>query len=108
MVDSRLDLKLEYLLTTYFLAIGNNHEVRQMFKENDFYNFEELTSGDKQALTEMRRKNNNVMVAFINRKITLIHDVVLYYHVLRSETATKALTEEPTQWVQDDFKTWRD
>ena len=79
-----------------------------MFKENDFYDFEEFTSCDKQALTEMRRKKNNVMVGFNNRKITLIHDIVLYYHFLQSGTTTKALTEDPIQWVRDDFKTWRD
>ena len=48
------------------------------------------------------------MVGFNNQKITLIHDVVLYYHFLQSETTTKALAEEPTQWVREDFKTWRD
>ena len=108
MADSRLDTKLDHLLTNYFLAIGNTHKVRKMFSENDFYQFEEFTSCDKQALTEMQRKKNNAMVGFNNRKITLIHDVVLYYHFLQSETATKALAEDPIQWVRDDFKTWRD
>ena len=79
-----------------------------MFKENDFYDFEKSTSCDKQALTEMKRKQNNVMVGFNNQKITLIHVVVLYYHFLQSETATKTLAEEPAQWVREDFKTWRD
>ena len=76
-----------------------------MFKENGFYDFEEFTSYDKQALTEMKRKKNNVMLGFNNRKTTLIHDLVLQYHFLQSETATKALAEEPTQWVRDGFKT---
>ena len=49
MADSRLDTKLEHLPTTYFLAIGNNHEIRKMFSENDVYQFEEFTSYDKQA-----------------------------------------------------------
>ena len=66
MADSRLNVKLKHLLTTYFLAIGNNHEARQMFKENDFYDFEEFNSCDKQALTEIKRKKNNVMVGFNN------------------------------------------
>ena len=48
-----------------------------MFKENGFYDFEEFTSYDKQALTEMKRKKNNVMLGFNNRKTTLIHDLVL-------------------------------
>ena len=39
MADSRLDAKLEHLLTEYFLTISNNHEIRQMFKENDLYQY---------------------------------------------------------------------
>ena len=53
MADSSLDTKLEHLLTDYFLAISNNHEIRQMFKENDLYQFEEFMTCDMQALTEM-------------------------------------------------------
>ena len=106
--NSRLDTKLKHLLTTYFLAINNKHEVRKIFSENDFYQFEEFISWDKQALIEMRRKKNNTMVGFNNQKITLIHDVIFYYNFLQSETRTKALAEEPTQWVREDFKTWRD
>ena len=79
-----------------------------MFTEMDFYDFEEFTSCDKQALTEMRRKKNNVMVGFNNQKITLIHNLVPYYHFIQSKNTTKALAEEPTQWVREDFKTWRD
>ena len=59
-----------------------------MFSENDFYQFKEFTSCGKQALTKMRRTKNNVMVGFNNRKVTLIHNVVLYYHFLQSETTT--------------------
>ena len=108
MADSRLDTKLEHLLTHYFLARGDSHEIRKMFKENDFYNFEEFTSCNKQALTEMRRKKNNVMVGFNDGKITLIHDVVLYYHFLQGKTTTKALVEEPKNWSREDFKYWRE
>ena len=108
MPDSRLDTKLEYLPTHYFLARGDNHEIRQMFKENDFYNFGEFASCNKQALMEMRRKKNNVKVAFNDRKITLIHDVVLYYHFLQNDTTTKALVEEPGNWKREDFNDWRD
>ena len=82
MADPRLDTKLEYLLTDYFLAIGNNHEVRQMFKENDLYQFEEFISCYMQALTEMRRKKHSTTVGFTHRKLTLIYDVVLYYQFL--------------------------
>ena len=106
MAHSRLDTKLEHLLTHYFTAIGNNHEIRKMFSENDFCDFEEFTSYKKQHLIEMKRKKNNAMVGFDDQKITLIHDVVLYYHFLQGETTTKALAEEPTNWVREDFKDW--
>ena len=82
MADSCLGTKLEHLLTRYFLLglIGNNHEIRKM----------------------------NVMVGFNDQKITLIHDLILYYHFLQGETITKALVEEPTNWVIEDFKDWRE
>ena len=66
MADSRLDAKLEHLLTNYFLARGNNHEIQLMFMEMDFYDSEEFTYCDKQALRKRWRKKNNVMVCFNN------------------------------------------
>ena len=33
MADSRLDAKMEHLLIYYFLAKGNNHKIRKMFRE---------------------------------------------------------------------------
>ena len=108
MADSHLAAKLEHLLNNYFLAKGNNHEIRLMFTEIDFYNFEEFISCDKQGLTEIQRKKNNVMVGFNNQKITLILNAILYCHFLGNETTTKSLAEDPIQLVRDDFKTWRD
>ena len=55
MADSRLDTKLEHFLTHYFLARGNNHEIRLMFKEIDFYKFEEFTSCEKEEGGQERR-----------------------------------------------------
>ena len=75
-----------------------------MFKEYNFYDFEEFTSCNKQTLTEMKREKNDVMVGFDTRKIILIYNIVLYYYFLQSETATKALAEEPTKQIIDDFK----
>ena len=56
MVNSRFDAKLEHLLTHYFLGKGNNHEIRKMFSENDFFDFEEFTFCNKQHLLGMRGK----------------------------------------------------
>ena len=107
MADSRLDAKLDHLLTEYFLSIGNNHEIRQMFKENNLYQFEEFIACDIQSLTEIKRKKHNTMVPFNHRKLTLIHDIVLYYKFLLSDTATRTLAEDPENWVREDYKLWK-
>ena len=108
MASSCLDAKLEQLLTRYLLAICTNHEIRKMFNENDFFDFEEFTSCKKQHWMEMRQKKNKMLTGFNDRKITLNYDVVLYYRFIQSETATKALAEGPKNWVREDFKDWRD
>ena len=56
----------------------------------------------------MRQKKNNMMANLNNPKIILTHDVILYYHFLRSETTTISLVEEPNNWVGEDFKVWRE
>ena len=45
---------------------------------------------------------------FDYRKLTLIHDIDLYYRFLQSETANRALTDNPENWVREDSKLWRD
>ena len=47
-------------------------------------------------------------VGFNHRKLSLFHDVVLYYRFLQSETATRALADDPENWMREDFKLWRD
>ena len=66
MADPRLDAKLEHLLTEYFLAIGNNHEIRKMFKENDLYQFEDFVNYDMKSLEEMKRKKGNTTSGFVH------------------------------------------
>ena len=95
MADPRLDVPLEHVLTEYCLAIGDNHEIRQMFKENDLYQFEDFVRSDMKSLTEMKRKKYNTTVPFNHWKITLIHDVVLYYKFLLSDAVTRTLAEDP-------------
>ena len=46
------------------------------------------------------------MKGFTDLKITLIHDVLLYYQFLYNDSK-EALADDPTQWVQGDFKKWR-
>ena len=105
MVDSCLDAKMDHFLTHYFLAKGNGHEIQKMFSENDFYDLEEFTSCDEQSFVGMERKKGGGMTGFNDRKITLIHSVVLYYHFLRSDNTTKVLAKDPENWVVEDFKT---
>ena len=66
-----------------------------MFTENDLYDFEEFTSIVKQGLLELRRKKGNTMAAFNDQKITLIHDVILYYQFLGNSN-NEVLVEDPT------------
>ena len=70
MADSRLDKQLNHVLTEYYLAVSVNHEVRQMFKETDLYQFEDFIICDMQSLTEMRRKKHNTTVGFVYWKHT--------------------------------------
>ena len=81
-----------------------------MFSECNLYDFKVFTSCDKQSFVEMKRpKNNGNRIARFNDwKINLINNVCLYYHFLRSDTTTKALVDDPENWVEDDFMIWRD
>ena len=80
-----------------------------MFTANDFYDFVELPSCDKQHFAEMERTTNNgKILRFNDRKINLCYNVVLYHKFLRSDDTTKALANDPQNWDYDDFETWRD
>mmetsp|Transcript_55057 Transcript_55057/g.61567 ORF Transcript_55057/g.61567 Transcript_55057/m.61567 type:complete len:307 (+) Transcript_55057:171-1091(+) len=107
MAGSRLDAKLEYLLSHYVLPIDDNHEIQQMFTENDFYQFKEFTRCDKQSFLENKRKKGNVTVGFKDQKIKFIHDVRLYYKFVR-ENGDKIMVENPDQWIEEDFEEWLD
>ena len=109
MADSRLDANMEHFLEHYFLAKGNNHEIRKMFTAVDFYDFKEFTPCNKQHFVEMEQTTTiGKTIRFNSRKINLINNVSLYYHFLQSDSTTKALADDPENWVVDDFKTWRD
>ena len=40
--DQRLDTQLDHVLQEFLLAKGSNHEIRQMFKECNLYQFEDF------------------------------------------------------------------
>ena len=94
MADSRLDKQLDHVLTEYCLVIGVNHKVRQMFKENDLYQFEDFVICDTQSLTGMERKNHNTTVGFVHRKRTQIYNVIIYYKFLQSDNSSKKLAKD--------------
>lgn len=99
---------MEHLLLHYFLANGNNHEIQKMFTEVDFYDFEELTSANKQSFVEMERATTGGKTKRSDdRKINLLNNVVLYYNFLWSDTSIEALVEDHEHWVVEDFKKLR-
>ena len=61
MADPRLDKQLDHVLEEFCLAVGVNHEIRQMFKENDLYQFEDFVNYDMKSLQEMKRKKGNTV-----------------------------------------------
>ena len=48
------------------------------------------------------------ILRFNDRKINLCNNVIVYYKFLRSDDTTKALANDPQNWVLDDFATWKD
>ena len=88
MVDSRLDKQLNYVLNKCCLAVNINHEIRQMFKENDVYQFEDFITSDIQSLTDMKRKKHNTTVSFVHQKLTKIYNTILYYNFLQSDDSS--------------------
>ena len=79
MADPHLDKQLNHVLEKFLLANGANHEIRQMFKECNVYQFEDFIGCDMQALTEMKRKQHILTVGFVHWKRTQIYNVILYY-----------------------------
>ena len=57
--DPRLDKQLDHVLQEFLLAKGGNHEIRQMFKECNLYQFRDFVSCDMPVLEEMKRKQHN-------------------------------------------------
>ena len=56
--DPRLDKKLDHVLEEFLLAIGGNHEIRQMFKEENMYQFEDFVRYKVEHLEDLRRKSH--------------------------------------------------
>ena len=58
------------------MAIGKDHEIRQMFKEENVYQFMDFVDYTVEQLEELRRKSGNTTKGFKKRKVTQIYNVI--------------------------------
>ena len=102
--DSRLNKKLDHVLQEFLLAVGKDHEIRQMFKEEDVFQFMNFIDYTVEDLEDMRRKSGSTTKAFNKRKVTLIYNVIIYYSFLGDSDPT--LADDPENWSMPDFRKW--
>ena len=93
-------VKLKPLLKNYFMAKGDQHDIRQAFIHNDILTFDLLIGMcTLQFLRNMKlKKGNNSVNAFNEGKLKLVNNMLLYYNFLYQDDKD-ALAEDPTQWV---------
>ena len=93
------DTKLEHLLTNYFIAIGNQHDIRQAFIQNGIIIFDLLTGMcTLQFLRNMQlKKGTDSGDALNGGKLKLVNDVLFYYTFLYQDDED-TLVEDPTWW----------
>ena len=80
--DQRLDMQLDHVLQEYLLAKGGNHEVRQMFRAENLYEFEYFVGFEVEDLKAMKRPQNNTKKVFSKHRVTKIYNVIHYYKFL--------------------------
>ena len=99
------DVKLEHLMTNYFTAIGDQHDICQTFIQNDILTFDWfINMSTLEILKNMKLKKGNAIVdAFTDGKIKLVNDILLYYTFLYQDDKD-ALAEDPTQSDKRNFK----
>ena len=105
-MSTLVDEKFKYLLINYFRAIGNNHEIQQIFVENNILFFDDLTVCNKPILLGQKRKDRINTVGFKDQRINLINNVILYYDFV-CQNDNDVVAEEPDQWVMAAFKKQR-
>ena len=81
--DPRLDKQLDNVLKEFLLAKGGGHEIRQMFKEEEIYQFMNFVDYTVEDLEDLRRKSHNSMKGFNKQKVTQIYNVIRYYNFSR-------------------------
>ena len=80
--DPRLDKKFDYVLDKFLLAKGGNHEIRQMFKEENIYQFEDFVGYEVEDLEDLRQKFHDTQKGFAKRKVIQVYNVIRYYKFL--------------------------
>ena len=100
--DSRLDKKLDHILQEFLLAVGKDHEIRQMFKEEELYQFMDFIDYTVEDLEEMKMKSHTSTKGFNKRKVTQIYNVIRYYSFLGDSDPT--LANDPENWSMPDFR----
>ena len=75
------DPKLEHLMTYYFMALGDQHDIWQVFIQNQIVDFELFVNlCDMEFLQDMQmKKGNNTGDSLNKAKLKLVNDVLLYY-----------------------------
>ena len=99
--DQRLDTQLDHVLEELLLAKGGNHEIRQMFKECNVYQFEDFVEYEVEQIEEMKRKQHNATKTFDTQKVTQVYNMIRYYNFLQSNNIV--LAEDPENWVKAVF-----
>ena len=102
------DAKLEHLLTNYSSAIGDQHDIRKTFIQNDILTFDLLINTCTLVILKNMKlqKGNNSVDAFTDEKLKLVNNVLLYYTFLYQDDED-ALAEDPTQWDKGDYRKWK-
>ena len=107
-MTSSFDPKLEHMLTNYFMAIGDQHDIRQAFIQICITSFNLFTGMcDLEFLRNMQLQKGTDSGNTLNKgKLKLVNDVLLYYNFLyKDKELTKA--EDPSQWDISEFKVWK-
>ena len=78
------DSKFEHLLTYYFMANCDQHDIRQAFIQSDIKDFELFVSScEMEFLRDIQLKKGNSTGDALNKaKLKLVNNVLLYYEFL--------------------------
>ena len=107
-MTSVFDPKLEHLMTHYFMALGDQHDIRQALIQNQIIDFETFVgSCDMEFLRDMQLTKGGTTGDALNKaKLKLVNDVILYYEFMYQDKEY-AKADNSTQWIKQGFKFWK-